>query len=176
MLVVVGALVAGAACAAVGEPSAGEVGGVDAPRADRFAQQHGFESLPRAVVRIDAAGSGTARVAHLEVVVADTPASRARGLQGVTDVPHDVGMLFVFPEPEGPAGRPGFWMLDTLVPLDIAFVEAGIVVGVASMTPCRARPCPVSHPGVPFDMALEVVAGGLTGAGVAAGDRIVVTR
>jgi uncharacterized membrane protein (UPF0127 family) len=65
-------------------------------------------------------------------------------------------------------------MLDTLLPLDIAFFDAGRVVGVATMAPCAARPCPITHPGVDYDLALEVAGGTLVGAGVTLGDRLVV--
>jgi uncharacterized membrane protein (UPF0127 family) len=60
-------------------------------------------------------------------------------------------------------------MKNTLIPLDIAFISAGKVVEVASMVPCRVARCPVTYSGVPYQQALEVVAGSFRGAGVAAG-------
>ena len=105
--------------------------------------------------------------------VADTAETRARGLQGITEVPEGTGMLFVFDGSPGPGGRPGFWMLDTLVPLDIAFAADGVVVGVATMTPCAGPPCPITHPGVDYDVALEVAAGVLSRAQVQPGDPFV---
>jgi uncharacterized protein len=148
-----------------------------------FALEHGLDDLPRTTVRIeraagpegDAAGTGAERAAplHFAVLVAETPAARRRGLQGVASLPDGVGMLFVFPGPPDPDGRPGFWMLGTLLALDIAFLQDGRVVGVATMTPCEARPCPITHPGVEFDMALEVAGGDLVAAGVAPGDLLV---
>lgn len=130
-----------------------------------------FVDLPRADVLLGGSGDGDA-VLTVAAVVADTPEARTRGLQGVMDVPAGTGMLFVFPgRASVPEDRSGFWMLDTAVPLDIAFAADGIVVGVATMSPCAAAPCPITHPAVPYDVALEVAAGVLGEAGVGTGDR-----
>ena len=129
---------------------------------DAFVRANGFAGLERATVRIGRA--------DVEVVVADSQVARERGLQGVDAVPEGAGMLFVFPDAAGPGGRAGFWMLETPVALDIAFAADGTVVGVATMQPCPARPCPITHPGVEYDVALEVTAGQLERAGVRLGD------
>jgi uncharacterized membrane protein (UPF0127 family) len=117
-----------------------------------------------------AAGEGGS--ARLVVRVAERPQDRAQGLKGVRDLPEGAGMLFVFPEPAPSSGRGGFWMLDTLIPLDIAFVARGRVVGTATMQPCPAQPCPVTHPGVTFDAAIETVAGWLEAHGIGIGSTV----
>jgi len=144
----------------------------DAPTGalDAFAREHDLGPLAQERVRVQRAGRDEVLL-EVDVLVADRPDARARGLSGVDVLPDGVGMLFVFTEPPGPGGRPGFWMLDTLLPLDIAFVADGTVVGVATMQPCTTRPCPITHPGVEYDAALEVGAGVLTAAGVVPGDR-----
>ena len=142
---------------------------VGASGLDGFARDNGLVPLPRAQVEL---GTG-ARALTVDVLVADTAVSRARGLQGVAEVPDGIGMLFVFEGPAGPQGRPGFWMLDTIVPLDIAFVADGTVVGVATMVPCAARPCPITHPRVDYEVALELRAGALAAAGIGPGDPFV---
>jgi len=173
---VVGLALLLAACTGSGQRAAGDDltdGAADAVTA--FAREHGLLDLSRANVSIERiAQAGDPEPLRFTVLVADTPEARGRGLQGVTVLPDGVGMLFAFPGTPGAVGRPGFWMLDTLLPLDIAFFDAGRVVGVATMTPCVARPCPITHPGVDYDLALEVAAGELTGAGVMPGDRLVV--
>jgi len=129
-----------------------------------------IDDLPVSVVTFTVPGEldrdGTAQ---LVVRVAQRPDDLAQGLMGVTDLPEGVGMLFVFDVPAPRAGRGGFWMLDTLVPLDIAFVAQGRVVGTATMQPCTARPCPVTHPGVDYDAAVETVAGWLGANGIEVG-------
>jgi uncharacterized membrane protein (UPF0127 family) len=113
------------------------------------------DGLPAARVVLVRADGTEAVVA---VRVAAAPDARARGLMGVTDLPAGTGMLFMFPEL---AAHGGFWMRGTPIPLDISFVADGEVVAVATMTPCRAEPCPITHPGRPYDAALEVPAGWL---------------
>ena len=47
------------------------------------------------------------------------------------------GMVFLYPEPH----RGGYWMKDTLIPLDIAFADArGKILRIFTMQPCRRDP------------------------------------
>lgn len=104
--------------------------------------------------------------------VADDPDERRRGLMGREDVPDGTGMLFLFEE----AAPRSFWMKDTLVPLDIAWIRDGHVVGVTTMPPCGSGTpqCPSYPSPGPVDAALEVPAGALDaaepGAAVTVGD------
>ena len=64
--------------------------------------------------------------------VASTDAERASGLMFREDVPDGTGMLFVFPE----AAVRSFWMQDTYVALDIAFMGADFrIVDIQQMEP-----------------------------------------
>jgi uncharacterized membrane protein (UPF0127 family) len=96
----------------------------------------------------------------LELVAADEPAERGRGLMEQEDLgPYD-GMLFVS---ASPSSSP-FVMRDTLVPLDIAwFDEDGRRVGEAQMEPCPedVADCPGYPPGAPWHFALETLRGEL---------------
>lgn len=51
---------------------------------------------------------------------AKTPEEREKGLQGVKELPKDEGMLFYFNPPETECT---FWMKDTLIPLDVIFIN-----------------------------------------------------
>jgi uncharacterized protein len=139
------------------------------PPTDVPALHAAIDGLPTTTVRF-ARASGSA--AELRVRVAQRPAERAQGLKGVRELPQGVGMLFLFPEAPAPGGRGGFWMFETLVALDIAFVADGEVVGVATMQPCVAQPCPITHPGVEYDAAVETAAGWLVAAGVEVGTAV----
>ncbi len=99
---------------------------------------------------------------ELTVAVADTPQARGRGLMGITDLGEFDGMLFVFDTDN----ETGFWMKDTLIPLDIAFFDAdGLFVDRLRMEPCTADPCPFYHAAGPYRHAVEAPAGDLSFAG-----------
>ena len=54
-----------------------------------------------------------------KVQEARTEEEKEKGLQGVTELPEDEGMLFYFDPPEDIS----MWMKDTLIPLDIVFIN-----------------------------------------------------
>lgn len=53
------------------------------------------------------------------IKVADNTEERSQGLKGVSFLAKNTGMLFCFPK----EGYPQFWMKDTLIALDIAFID-----------------------------------------------------
>lgn len=53
------------------------------------------------------------------VIVARTEEEKLKGLQGVTKLEDNEGMLFIYDKPQ----TVGFWMYDTLIPLDIIFIN-----------------------------------------------------
>jgi len=91
----------------------------------------------------------------LNIDYATTPGTRGRGLGGRTSVPDDYGMLFVFPED----GLYGFWMKDTLVPLDIFWLDSkGQVVSIAQDVATSSYPN-VFYPTAPARYVLETATG-----------------
>jgi uncharacterized membrane protein (UPF0127 family) len=97
---------------------------------------------------------------RLLLAIADRPDLRAQGLMGVEDLGDLDGMLFYWRHEAGG----GFWMKDTLIPLDIVwFLEDGTFAGRASMVPCVEDPCPTYSPGagVDYRYAIESAPGGL---------------
>jgi len=103
------------------------------------------------------------------VEIADTDAAREHGLMGVTDLPQDQGMAFVWDSPT----EATFWMKGTLIPLSIAFVdEEHRVITVSEMTPCGSDPCQTYAASGPYTTAIEANAGWFTEHHVEAGDRM----
>lgn len=70
--------------------------------------------------------------------VARTPEEMQRGLMFRESLCDACGMLFVF----GKEGFYSFWMKDTLIPLDIIFIDANLtVVDIFHAVPCAGEPC-----------------------------------
>ncbi len=114
--------------------------------------------------------TGAGRV-ELDVEVADSGEERERGLMGRTELAPRAGMLFLYARDS----RRGFWMKDTLIPLSVAFLGAdGRILRIVDMEPCRADPCPVYEPGVPYRAAIELNQGAFEQLGVTVGDVAVI--
>jgi uncharacterized membrane protein (UPF0127 family) len=106
----------------------------------------------------------------LVVAVADTPAQRSQGLQGMAELPDGMdGMLFVFEA----AREASFHMRTVGLDLDIWWFDAeGSLVGSTRMVTCAEGPCvSYSSPGE-IMWALETSAGAWA---FEAGSRLVVS-
>jgi len=111
--------------------------------------------------------SPSGRSTTVTVELARTPDEQARGLMFRERLAPGTGMLFVFPVTEEHA----FWMQNTLVPLDMIFIdEAGRVVGVVE----RAEPLTTTlrTVGKPSRYVLEVAGGVAAERGIRPGDQV----
>ena len=96
-----------------------------------------------------------------DIKLACTEEEREEGLQGVTNLPYDEGMLFIFDEPQ----HVGFWMKDTLIPLDIIMIdEYGEVQAIFQGEPMNETMLEADD--IQFVLELN------TGSNVAVGDEI----
>lgn len=71
--------------------------------------------------------------ARFSVEIADDDAERAQGLMYRTEMASAAGMLFIYPQPQSLS----FWMRNTLIELDIIFVDP---TGVVRHVHSRAQP------------------------------------
>lgn len=104
----------------------------------------------------------------IAVEIAADPELRAQGLMYRDQLRPSSGMLFFFPED----GDYGFWMKNTIIPLDMIWIDAGrrIVHIKNAVPPCRADPCPSYDPGVTARYVLEVAGGEAARRGWKVGD------
>jgi uncharacterized protein len=102
--------------------------------------------------------------------IADNPLSRAQGLMHRDFLPADSGMLFIFQKP----GTYTFWMKNTLIPLDIIWLnkEFEVIFINKNTPPCTANPCPSYGPREPASYVLELNSGEADKIDLAKGDTI----
>jgi uncharacterized protein len=131
---------------------------------DVSAEDYVGPTLPRARVLLKDAYGGVHRV---DVEVAATPDTRTRGLMWRKELAAGKGMLFVFPHDEVQS----FWMRNTLIPLDMLFINAaGRIVGIIeNAEPRTLGPRSV---GVPGRYVLEVPGGWCQKVGITRGSSV----
>lgn len=105
---------------------------------------------------------------ELTVELAVTDTERAKGLMFRQELPEDWGMLFLFPR----TVRGGFWMRNTYVPLDIAYIGAdGRVQEIREGVPLDET---ILTPEESYRVVLEVNHGWFERHGMGVGSRVVV--
>jgi hypothetical protein len=106
---------------------------------------------------------------RIPVEVVDTDASRALGLSGRTSLSHRTGMLFLFPD----AQSREFWMKDMHFPLDIIWINQGIVTDIATLpVPTSSGQIPAHASVFDADRVLELNAGEARELGITLGASI----
>jgi uncharacterized membrane protein (UPF0127 family) len=132
--------------------------------------QPGAAATQPAAAAAGSAESGlpTTRIAlgreSFNLEIAYRPEDQETGLMHRRSMANDHGMIFVFPAERDLT----FWMKDTLIPLDIIYLDrGGRVVSVKHMKPLDKTGVPSEGPAM---YAIELNAGAAARAGVKAGD------
>ena len=105
--------------------------------------------------------------ARFNIEIADSVDSRALGLMHRAEMPSRNGMLFVYDHPQ----RAAFWMKNTLIPLDMIFVDADGVVGYIHQNAVPGDLTPISG-GDDVLVVLEVNAGIVRKFGITVGSQM----
>jgi uncharacterized membrane protein (UPF0127 family) len=108
------------------------------------------------------------RIGGVEVTaeIADNQELRAQGLMNRDSLATNDGMLFVY----GTAEVRSFWMRNTRIPLDIAFIDAnGVIINILQMEPQSDENY---YSQGPMMYALEMNLGWFEANGVGPGDRL----
>ena len=113
---------------------------------------------------------GDGKQVEVSVEIADQPDERAQGLMFRRDLPQGQGMLFIYEEPQ----EVSFWMRNTLIPLDLIFIDqTGTVRHVSPMAkPLDETSIPGAAPNDPSPkrlMVLEVPGGDAARLGITPG-------
>jgi len=95
--------------------------------------------------------------APFRVEIADTPEKHALGLMYRRSLKSDYGMLFIFADEEVRS----FWMKNTLIPLDMIFInnDRQVVDVLHAVPPCPGDPCPSYTSAYPARFVLEIAGG-----------------
>ena len=140
------------------DSAAGEVGSSSAAMAGGGSSASTQERLPPPGEAWVIFGTDTV---HAEV--ARSPEERERGLMYRTELAKGRGMIFIFPD----AQTRSFWMKDTLIPLDIAYMDATLrIIDIQGMEPQTLDLHPSAQPAA---FALEVPLGWFAEVGIEVG-------
>lgn len=103
---------------------------------------------------------------ELDVSLAEDDAARSLGLMHRDSMPEDSGMLFRWSK----ADPRSFWMKDTKIPLDIAFIASdGTITNIEKMEPFSLKSVLSTKPAV---CALEVNSGWFNDRQISPGDSV----
>ncbi len=131
-----------------------------------FASQHEARAQPTKPQPMLPTIRMTAGMHVITAELATTPATQETGLMFRKELGVNHGMLFVYAKP----GPICFWMMNTLVPLSIAFMrDDGTIVNIADMQPMTVN----SHCSAePVRFALEMEQGWFAKRGITPGKQI----
>lgn len=109
----------------------------------------------------------------IQLEVAQTPEELAKGLKFRKQLPQNTGMLF---ELGKSVEKAPFWMKDVHIPLDILFLQDGVVKTIVqSAPPCSKESCKIYYSTEPVHQVLELSAGSVARMGVKEGATLRIT-
>lgn len=103
-----------------------------------------------------------------KVEVADTKEERMKGLMNRENLDEDRGMIFVYDKEV----KPAFWMKNTLIPLDMVFMDKDfkVVDYFVDVQPCKVDPCEHYIPNGNAQYVVELNSGQVKKIGLQRGD------
>ncbi len=109
-----------------------------------------------------------------EVEVAKTVTEHQRGLMFRQHLDKDKGMFFVFEK----EGNYPFWMKDTLIPLDMIWINENreVVFIKENAEPCHQIDCPIINPNQNAKYVLEINGGIVKDLGLKIGDKVTIDK
>jgi len=107
------------------------------------------------------------------VELAKTSAEQAKGLSNRSFLDQNAGMLFIFNK----IGIYSFWMKDTLIPLDMIWINNNQIVYIErSAQPCLENSCPIFNKNIAANYVLEINANLSNKYNISEGDIVYFTR
>jgi uncharacterized protein len=95
--------------------------------------------------------------AVLDIEVADEESEKKQGLMYRKSLDYNKGMIFIYEQ----ENILNFWMKNTLIPLDIIFLDSNksIISITKNMNPCKEDPCKIYSSKMPARYAIETNSG-----------------
>jgi YVTN family beta-propeller protein len=126
------------------------------------------------IIRTKDNDNNSSVITQVFVEVPDDQEEFMRGLMFRQNLPWNAGMLFAFNNEEPRT----FWMKNTLIPLDMIFVDSGskIVDIIENVPPCEQDECPSYPSKEPAEYVLEVNSGFVQDNGIKIGDKLTIFK